>query len=198
MVALLGNINNPTKIEEARQTDISYCTRIGRQRSNYDLPILVMFQQKENKEKLMREKRNLPTGVHVNEEFPLHIKQARDKLHPVLKYLKTNAKYKDKCRIQGDKLIVDGMKYTMDNIGELPTEIAASKAAEMTSDMHLIFHGELSPYGNFHPRRFTADRLEFATTEHYIQYKKSLLFEDSVTANQILKSATALEVKKLS
>ena len=90
------------------------------------------------------------------------------------------------------------MKYTMDNIGELPTEIAAYKATERTSDMHLIFHGELSPYSNFHPGRFTLDGLEFATAEHYIKYQKSLLFGDSVTANQILKSATALEVKKLS
>ena len=146
----------------------------------------------------MRGKRNLPTGVYVNEEFSLHIKQARDKLCPVLKYIKTNPKYKDKCKIQGDKLIVDGMKYTMDNIGELPAEIAAHKARERTSDLHLIFHGELSPYSNFHLGRFTLDGLEFATMEHYIQYQRSLLFGDSVTANQILKSATALEAKKLS
>ena len=90
------------------------------------------------------------------------------------------------------------MKYTMDNIGELPAEIAAYKAAERTSDMHLIFHGELSPYSNFHPGRFVLDGFEFSMAEHYIQYQKSLFFGDSVTANQILKSATALDAKKLS
>ena len=146
----------------------------------------------------MKGKKNLPTGVYVNEEFPFHIKRARDKLCPVLKHIKTNAKYKDKCRIQGDKLMVDGMKYTMDNIGELLAEIAAYKAADRTSDMYLIFHGELSPCSNFHPGRFILSGLEFATAEHYIQYQKSLFFGDSVTANQILKSATALEAKKLS
>ena len=104
VVASLGDINNPTEIEKARQTGISYCTRIGRQKPNYDRPISVTFPQKEDKEKLMKGERNLPIGVYVNEEFPLHIKRARDKLHPVLKHIKTNAKYKDKCRIQGNKL----------------------------------------------------------------------------------------------
>ena len=74
VVASLGNINNPTEIEEARQTDISYCTRIGRQKPNYNRTISVTFQWKEDKEKLMKGKRNLPAGVFVNEEFPLHIK----------------------------------------------------------------------------------------------------------------------------
>ena len=90
------------------------------------------------------------------------------------------------------------MKYTMDNIGELPAEIAAYKAAERTSNTHLIFHGELSLYSNFHPGRFILDGLDFATAEHYIQFQKLLFSGDSVTTNQILNSATALVAKKLS
>ena len=36
VVASFGDINNPTEIEKVRQTGISYCTRIGRQKPNYD------------------------------------------------------------------------------------------------------------------------------------------------------------------
>ena len=43
VVASLGNVNNPTEIEEVRQTGISYCTRIGKQRPNYNRLILVTF-----------------------------------------------------------------------------------------------------------------------------------------------------------
>ena len=56
----------------------------------------------------------------------------------------------------------------------------------------------LSPYSNFHPGKFTLEGLDFPTAEHYIQYQKALYFGDSVTANSILKSATALDVKRLS
>ena len=100
--------------------------------------------------------------------------------------------------MQGDKLIVDGIKYTVETIGELPHEIAAYKAAEKSNDLHLIFHGELSPFSNFHPGKFIPDGIEFRSAKHYIQYKKALLCGDSVTANQILRSETALEAKKLS
>ena len=86
----------------------------------------------------------------------------------------------------------------MDNIGDLPQDIAAYKAAKKCSDSHIIFHRELSPYSNFHLGKFTIDGVEFPSAEHYIQYQKSLFCGDSVTANQILKSESALEVKKLS
>ena len=74
VVASLGKTGNPLEIGEAKHIDISYCTRLGRQRPNFDRPISVTFQQKEDKDKLMNGKRNLPMGVYVNEEFPLHIK----------------------------------------------------------------------------------------------------------------------------
>ena len=86
----------------------------------------------------------------------------------------------------------------MENIGDLPSEIATYKVAEKSSDSHIVFHCELSPYSNFHPGKFTLEDLVFSKAEHYIQYQKALYFGDSVTANSILKSATALDVKRLS
>ena len=56
VVASLGRTENTTDIESARNTDISYCTRIGRQRPNFDRPISVTFQWKEDKDKLMKGK----------------------------------------------------------------------------------------------------------------------------------------------
>ena len=42
------------------------------------------------------------------------------------------------------------------------------------------------------------DGVLFKWAEHYIQYQKSLFFGDSITANQILKSQTPIEAKRLS
>ena len=52
VVASLGKI----EIEAAKGTDISYCTRLGKQQPNFDMPISVTFQQKEDKDKLMKGK----------------------------------------------------------------------------------------------------------------------------------------------
>ena len=116
----------------------------------------------------------------------------------MLKFIKTKPAYKDKSKIQGDKLIVDGVKYSLENVGDLPPEIAAYKVAERSNDTHLVFHGKLSPYSNFHPGKFNLEGLDFPTAEHYIQYQKALYFGDSVTANSILKSTTALDAKRVS
>ena len=85
VVASLGKTENTLEIEAAKSTNISYCTRLGKQRPNFNRPISVTFQRKEDKDKLMKGKQNLPMGVYVNEEFLLHIKRARDRLRPILK-----------------------------------------------------------------------------------------------------------------
>ena len=100
--------------------------------------------------------------------------------------------------MQEDKLIIDRIKYTMDNLADLPPELAAYKAVEKDNETHLVFHGELSSHSNFHLSPFVMDDIHYASAEHYMQYHKALLFGDSITVNQILKSEMPLEAKRLS
>ena len=193
-----GANTDPVAHAQAERVEISYCTRIGRHRADYNRPISVTFQKKEDKDNLLKNKRNLPVGIYVNEEFPIHIKQARDKLRPILRMIKANPHYKDKCRIKGDKLIVNGISYTVDTLNELPAEISATKAVEKRDNNSIVFHGELSPFSNFYPGRFQYEGKYFETAEHYIQYRKALLSGDSVMANRILQCKTAMDAKKMS
>ena len=134
----------------------------------------------------------------MNEEYAIQVKKDRDRLRPVFRMIKSNPKYRDKCNLRGDKLMVDGVKYTVDNLGDLPIELAAYQATEKHNDTTLVFHGEWSPFSNFHPSPFLMDGILYNSAEHYIQYQKSLLFGDSVTANRILRSQTQIEAKQLS
>ena len=143
----------------------------------------VTFQKREDKEQLLMNRQNLPPGIYVNEEYPIQIKRVRDRLRPVYWMIKSKSKYKDKCKLQGDKLVVDGVKYTVDTLGSLPLELSAYQAAEKRNDEALVFHGEWSPYSNFHFSPFSVDGILFRSAEHYIQYQKSLYFGDSITAN---------------
>ena len=110
--------------------------------AKYLVTILVTFQCKEDKEQLLTNKQNLPPGIYVNEEYPIQIKKARDRLRPIFQMIKSNPKCKEKCNLQGDKLMVDGVKYTVDNLGDLPIELAAYQATEKCNDTTLVFHGE--------------------------------------------------------
>ena len=61
----------------------------------------------------------------------------------------------------------------------------------------IVFHGEMSPYSNFHSAPFRIEGQKFATSEHWIQYSKAMYFGDTYTANAILNCDSPYEVKKL-
>ena len=65
---------------EAKKFNISYCTRVGKYRMGADRAISVTFKQKEDKDRLMLAKSQLPRGIYINNEFPPHIKRNRDRL----------------------------------------------------------------------------------------------------------------------
>ena len=132
----------------------------------------------------------------MNEEYPTHIKKNRDILCPILKLPKSKPNYKDKCRLQGDKLVINGIHYMVNDLHQLPPELVAYKAAQRTDSHSLVFHGELSPFSNFHETPFVYDNNHFATSEHFIQYQKAMFFGDSYTANAILASSSPYEAKK--
>ena len=181
----------------AQNTEITYCMRIGRYCTGFCRPISVTFQCQEDKEILMSGKSNLPPGLYVNHEYPPYIKCNRDRLRPILCLAKHSQKYKDKCRLENDILVLDGNRYTIDDIATLPEEVATYKSAQKVDDNRLAFHGEFSPFSNFHKSPFIWKQLNFHCAEQFIQYQKAVTANDTLVAEEILKCNMALEAKKL-
>ena len=187
-----------TDLETAKKVEITGCSRVGKYRHNRTRPISVMFKLRDDKELFLSCKCKLPVGIYANEEYPIHIKRTRDRLLPILRLAKSHTEYREKSRLDGDTLLINGTRYTIDDLDRLLPDIAAHKSAEKTNDTHIIFSGELSPYSNFHPCNFVIDDQTYHSSEQYIQYQKSLTFGDSHVANKILKADTAIECKQLS
>ena len=103
--------------------------------------------------------------------------------------------YKDKCKLEENKLVINGVKYGIKDRGKLPTNLSAYLAAEKSDSNTITFHGELSPCSNFHPSQFIINNKKFHSAEHWIQYQKCLLSGDSYTGNMILRSEDPLEAK---
>ena len=137
-------------LKEAEEVDIMCCTQVGRYKMNSCRPISVTFACHNDKENLMKGKQNLPAGIYVNNEFPIHVKKNRDQLHPIMRLAKSNPAYKGKCKFEGEVLIINGIRYTVNNIGKLPEDLATKKATEKSDSGRIAFHGEWSPYSNFH------------------------------------------------
>ena len=151
-----------------------------------------------DKEKIMQHKKNLPSGIYINEEFPLEVKRCRDKLRPIWKLAKSLSEYRNKCKLSGDRLVINGINYTVNDLHNLPKDLAPYKAAQQENHQFIAFHGEHSPWSNFHQSPFEIDGHRYHSAEQWIQYSKAMLFGDSSIANKILQTDNPQECKCLS
>ena len=67
-------------LETAKAIDIVSCKRVGKYRHNYPRSISITFAKRDDKESFLSNKRQLPAGIFADEEYPLHVKQNRDRL----------------------------------------------------------------------------------------------------------------------
>ena len=103
------------------------------------------------------------------------MKKNHDTLRPILKLAKSLPEYHDKSKLENDKLIINGTVYTIQDLNQLPSELAPYKATQKTNETTIGFQGELSPWSNFHNSPFEMDEMRFKTAEHWIQYTKAKL-----------------------
>ena len=194
LASVLSKGDLMASMDEARKIELIGCSRIGRYQMNRAQPISVIFAKYDDKENVMKKKRNLPGGVYSNDEYPVEIKKNRDKLMPILRLAKGIPQYRDKCKLSGDWLIINGITYTVDEMNKLTHDLAPYLAVQKENAEYIIFHGELNPWSNFHRSLFVLNGQNHSA-EQWIQFQKAMFFGDSNIANQILRSSTSCECK---
>ena len=78
IAAVLKPSEGENALAHASMVNINYCLRVGRAWPNYSHLISIIFQNKEDKDLLMSNKKHLPTGIYVNDKYPIHVKKIRD------------------------------------------------------------------------------------------------------------------------
>ena len=141
-------------------------------------------------------KTKLPQGIYIDNEYSIQVKRARDTLHLILCLAKSIPSYCDKSKIEGDHLVINGVKYGIQEIHNLPPELAGYKAAQEEDEEFIAFQGELSLYSIFHCAKFIIDNHTYHSSEQWIQLKKTMLFGDTFTANQITINQHTIQGKK--
>ena len=100
--------------------------------------------------------------------------------------------------MSSDRLVINGINYTVNDLHNLHEDLAPYKAAQQENHEYIAFHGEHSPWSNFHPSPFVIDGQCYHSAEQWIQFSKAMLFGDSSTANKILQADSPHECKHLS
>ena len=76
--------------------------------------------------------------------------------------------YREKCRMSGDKLIINGVSYTVNDLNKLPSDLAPYPVVQKENTEYIAFHGELSPWSNFHKIPFVLNGQQYHSAEQWI------------------------------
>ena len=195
---LASTMNGQTEAEQrdmARNLSIQKTKCVGKFNMERSRPISITFGKHDDVEYLLTYKRYLPKGIYLDKEYCEEIEKKRKLLRPIMHCAKKHDKFKKKCRMEEDTLVIRGKHYNVNNLHQLPMEINGFEATTKKEEGITCFFGELNPMSNFHPAKFNHDGYIYHSSEQLIQHKKAQLFGDTVTEAQILSTSTALECK---
>ena len=64
-------------------------------------------------------------------------------------------------------------------------------------ERYTLFYGIQSPFSQFHPSKFTIDRVMYRCAEQYMMYCKAIIFKDYITAQKIMEVKDPKVMKRL-
>ena len=133
----------------------------------------------------------------MDREYVPEIERKRRILLPILKAAKQFKDYKKKCRLEDDKVVINGRKYGTENLHQLPSEIDAFEITSKSDTDCVGFFGALNPLSNFYESKFTVEGIEYILSEQYIQAQKTLLLKDETSYNKIMGATNSLDYKNV-
>ena len=189
--------NEEERQQVVRRIGIKQCKRLGKFSEGQTRPLSVEFLLKEDAVYLLENRNNLRKGIYIDREYSADVEYQRKLLRPILQAAKRTKGFEKKCKMQGASIEIKGRKITTKTLHKLPKELDVFTIMSKKEGNVIGFFGELNALSNFHPAEFIIDGIKFPTSEHYIQYTKSITFGDKITANKILNADTPVNCKAL-
>ena len=193
------------EIENAESVlSIQNCFRMGKKTPRWGeagrpRSIMIKFANYNNKVEVWRRKAKLKnSGFFLSEDFPVRIRENRQKLFPYYQYAKETC---EKVSLVQDRLYVNGSVYTVSTLNNLPQEITVGATAKHTKTVGnlTLFFRKYSPFSNFYDSPFsdTVRGVFYSCGEQCLQGEKALLFGDKLTYKLIMDAKTPGRMKYL-
>ena len=197
LINLISAEDTPeAKLKMAKKLEIRSCKRLGRYSQGKSRPISAEFVRKDDVDYILSNKTNLRGGVYADKEYPLDIEKKRKILRPIYTAAKQSKKYKKRCRMENDQLVIKGKHYSIEDMDKLPRSLKPVNVTSKSNDTVFGYFGELNPLSNFHPAKFSIEDKTFHCSEQYIQWKKAELFKDHATMKKIEGAKTGHQCKE--
>ena len=181
----------------AGQTSMDSVEPVGKFNPMRPRPVKVKFPEKNDVDHLFKNRKELPRGVFIDKEYSRSTEKERRLLRPVLNAARRLEKYKGRCRLEGPNLVVEGKHYHCQNLHTLPADLDPVAATSKSNETVIGFFGELHPFSNFHPCKFSYEGVDYNSSEQFIQAKKAEYFEDNIARECILTAEDAHDCKEI-
>ena len=123
-------------------------------RAVYRRPIIVRFRHNKDKMTVWDAKFKLTDHkFSVSDNFSRNTEFKKRKLYAIYKKAKTVDKFKKKTSLNGDVLVVDSVRYSVDSLHKLPQELNPRQFSEKTDGTYLVFggvHSDHQPFSNWY------------------------------------------------
>ena len=99
--------------------------------------------------------------------------------------------------MEDEKVVINGRRYGTNNLHQLPDVLDVFDITSKSSPDCIGFFGALNPLSNFYESKFTVGRIEYISSEQYIQAQKAALFDNESTYNRIMGATNSLDCKNV-
>ena len=169
--------------------------------NNQKRPIIVRFCNITDKQSVWGAKSQLTDAkVSISENFSAGTEYNRNKLYMLYRKAKSIDQYKQKVFLSGDVLILDGKRYTVDDLGDLPADLNPRLFSEKTNDKCYVFggiHSKFNPFSNWYPCRIQHGDHSFKSVEQAYQHSKAVYVGDAAIATKLLYTTDPAAAKKI-
>ena len=115
---------NRDKLKKAKWIPIVNARRVGRYSQKRHRNISVTFSSQLDLEMVISNKKKLREGVFADYEYDEETECNRRLLRPILKAARNMKEYEGKCMMDGGQLKLDGKRYSIKDIGDLPPKLS--------------------------------------------------------------------------
>ena len=180
---------------------IDKCHRIdGKYRALGTRRVLCAFNWFQDLQLVLRNRKKLPKGIFVNEDFPEVWVERRRVLKPIFNATKRTESLKDKTFLWKDTLIINGKVFTVGptmNVLDANELFDVAATCQRSDEKTILFLGVHSVFSNLHPSGFRIGNTTFNCAEQMIRSEKAALFNDDVTQAKIMLESNPFRIKKL-
>jgi len=190
---------NTLKLDDVENMKLVRCHRLGPKRRGATKPrtVIIKFHWYGDKMRVWQARKNLKdTNIYLNDDFPKEIQDKRRILRPIMQ--KARATDHREAYISMDTLVIDGTRYTTDDLDKLPSDLNPAKIATQEVGNMLVFFTGQSPLSNFYKSDFTVKGQTFDCMEKFYVKEKADFANDPVASMEVMSASTPQECHKIS